>query len=201
MKNGFSRGSRQQAKASRPDGRNAWRKLAKEQRRLGEEHHAEARGQQIEACGIERIDGRVRQHEIDRQARGRDLRAPAPASARKCRCRAHARSGRPFAPARSRWRRCRSRHRRSARRPRACARSIRTSATGASRMSCDCCRSAQRWPPGPFQYAIWSAFRSWPAGVSMCKLVAGRFGFATSARQPSLCGLGLPSRSSQSEGW
>jgi hypothetical protein len=31
------------------------------------------------------------------------------------------------------------------------ARSIRRSAIGASRMSCVCCRLAQRWPPGPFQ--------------------------------------------------
>ena len=31
------------------------------------------------------------------------------------------------------------------------ARSIRMSETGASRTSCDACRSVQRWPAGPFQ--------------------------------------------------
>ena len=37
------------------------------QHRIGEEHHAEPRGQQIETLRVERIDGGVGQHEIDRQ--------------------------------------------------------------------------------------------------------------------------------------
>ena len=43
------------------------------ERRLGEKHHAEAGGQKIEARGGKRINGRIRQHEFDRQARRRDL--------------------------------------------------------------------------------------------------------------------------------
>ena len=76
MNHGFSRGSRQQANASRPDGRSALRMIGERQRRIGKEHHAEPRGQQIEASRVERIDGGVRQHEIDRQILRRDLPRP-----------------------------------------------------------------------------------------------------------------------------
>ena len=41
--------------------------IRKRQHRIGEEHHAEARGQQVETCGLEGIDGGIRQSEIDRQ--------------------------------------------------------------------------------------------------------------------------------------
>ena len=41
--------------------------VRKRQHRIGKEHHAEARGQQVKTCGIEGIDGGVRQREIDRQ--------------------------------------------------------------------------------------------------------------------------------------
>ena len=47
--------------------------IGKRKRRLGEKHHAEPRDQEIEACGIERIHGCIGEHEIDRQARRRDL--------------------------------------------------------------------------------------------------------------------------------
>ena len=108
---GFSRGSRQQANASRPDGFSARRRLAKERTGLGKKHHAEARGQKIKTCRIERIDRGVRQHEIDRQARRRDLPRAGQHRARNVDARARGRSGRPFARTRWWWRRCRNRHR------------------------------------------------------------------------------------------
>ena len=47
--------------------------VRKRQRGIGKEHHAEARDQEIKTVGLERIDGRIRQHEIDRQTRRRGL--------------------------------------------------------------------------------------------------------------------------------
>ena len=41
--------------------------MGKGHRGLGEKHHAKARDQQIEAFRIERVDGRIGQHEIERQ--------------------------------------------------------------------------------------------------------------------------------------
>ena len=50
-----------------PGGPQRFTHIRKRQHRVGKEHHAEARGQQVETCGFEAIDGGVRQSEIDRQ--------------------------------------------------------------------------------------------------------------------------------------
>ena len=156
MKNGFSRGSRQQAKASRPDGRIARRRLRKRKRRLGKEHHAEAGHQQIEAGRLERITVASASTKSTGSPR-RDL--PRPRQHRRGNVDAeHVSAGRPFAPARWRWRRSRNRHRRCARR----------FGLGASdqdvgdRREHDVLHLLPIGPAlagGPFQYAIWSALR------------------------------------------
>ena len=145
------------------------------QRRLREKHHPEPRGQKVETCGIERMDGRVG----SANSTGNSLRAF---------CRARASIGPEMSTPKT-WpdgATFRANAMLVAPLPQptsmtrspaiGLARSIRTSAMGASSISCACCRSAQRWPPGPFQYAIWSAFRSWPAGMSMSMIPVLRRG-------------------------
>ena len=118
--------------------------IGKRERGLGEEHHAEARGQQVEACRLERVDGRVRQHEFDREARRRDLLARAPASAPRFDAEDVAARRRPVRQVQSWWRR-QPQPTSRIRSPGFDADAIdQDSATGASTMSWLACRSAQR---------------------------------------------------------
>ena len=68
MKNGFSRGSRQQAKASRPDGFIPRRRLAKERAGSAKNITPKREASKIETRRSERINGGIRQHEFHRQA-------------------------------------------------------------------------------------------------------------------------------------
>jgi len=50
--------------------------VRKRQRGIGKEHHAEPRRQHVETCRLERIDGRIREREFDRQILRRRLPRP-----------------------------------------------------------------------------------------------------------------------------
>ena len=88
MNNGFSRGSRQQANASRPDGRSALRMLANDSAGSAKNITPNREASKIETCR-RRTDRPWHRRARNRPALlRRDSAARAPASAPRCRCRA-----------------------------------------------------------------------------------------------------------------
>jgi hypothetical protein len=150
MKNGFSLGSSQQAKARRPDGFSACRRLAKESVGSAKNITPKRETRRSKLAGSNGYTVASASTKSTGRPAGAVWRARAsigPEMSMPITCPLEPTSG-PSATEMAPLPQPTS----TMRSPAAgLARSIRRSAIGAKRTSCDRWRSAQRWPPGPFQ--------------------------------------------------